>query len=383
MQRITHVVSTLLAVFACCARAVDVATCEQFAAVDLYTETEVTITTADFACDDYTRLTIRTEMVLKSTVGKVTFSNLAFKVYGNGVGSLTIEPDVVFTGISLVEKNGGALKLERRTKAVFQGTAEFIENSILATNLGTRPANGGYQHIEISRKGGAIHNKGKITFEKDATFTGNRNEGEEVGSGPGGAISVHVQGSIYFMGKLTMTDNFADDYFGGAEGGAINNRGDIVVDGEATFTGNIGGRGGAIYQETWATFVLNSFANFTSNTCYDYFGGAVANIGGEFTANAGSLFFDGFAESSGDGGLGGGIYNEDGGVVTLLGSTTFQQNRGNWGGAIFNELEDDRDDDEPAYQTPVITYPDDTIFLDNYAQYCNDIAYDASEDCGM
>lgn len=57
--------------------------------------------------------------------------------------------------------------------------------------------------------------QGKITFEKDATFTGNRNEGEEVGSGPGGAISVHVQGSIYFMGKLTMTDNYADVSLGG------------------------------------------------------------------------------------------------------------------------------------------------------------------------
>lgn len=28
------------------------------------------------------------------------------------------------------------------------------------------------------------------------------------------------------------------------------------------------------------------------------------------------MFFDGFAENSGDGGVGGGIYNEDGGVVT-------------------------------------------------------------------
>ena len=60
--------------------------------------------------------------------------------------------------------------------------------------------------------------QGKITFEKDATFTGNRNEGEEVGSGPGGAISVHVQGSIYFMGKLTMTDNFADVSVSGGVG---------------------------------------------------------------------------------------------------------------------------------------------------------------------
>lgn len=80
------------------ARAVDVATCEQFTAVDRKTETEVTITAADFKCDAYTRLSIRTDMVLKFNVGKVTVSNLALKVYG----SLTIEPDVVFTGVTLV-----------------------------------------------------------------------------------------------------------------------------------------------------------------------------------------------------------------------------------------------------------------------------------------
>lgn len=89
------------AVLACtssCARAVNVGTCEEFEAVDRKTETEVTITNSEFTCDEYTRLSIRTDMVLKSSVGAVTFSNLALKVYG----SLTVEPDVVFTGISFV-----------------------------------------------------------------------------------------------------------------------------------------------------------------------------------------------------------------------------------------------------------------------------------------
>ena len=100
-----------LAVVASCAKAINVGTCEQFAAVDRKTETEVTITTADFACDEYTRLSIRTDMVLKSSVGKVTFSNLALKVYG----SLTAEPDVVFTGITLVVSEGLWRNKPRRT----------------------------------------------------------------------------------------------------------------------------------------------------------------------------------------------------------------------------------------------------------------------------
>lgn len=33
----------------------------------------------------------------------------------------------------------------------------------------------------------------------------------------------------------------SQDYFGGAEGGAIYNKGDIIVDGEAEFKSNVGG----------------------------------------------------------------------------------------------------------------------------------------------
>lgn len=93
---------SLAAIFAAAvapgAGAVDVGSCAEFAAVDGKVETEVTITNADMVCNNYTRLPIRTDMVLKSSVGKVTFTNLALKVWG----SLTVEPDVVFTGIALV-----------------------------------------------------------------------------------------------------------------------------------------------------------------------------------------------------------------------------------------------------------------------------------------
>lgn len=94
----TLLLAIVLVIVAPWAHAVDVGSCDQFAAVDRRTETEVTVTTADFKCDTYTRLSIRTDMVLKFNVGKVTVSNLALKVYG----SLTIEPDVVFTGVTLV-----------------------------------------------------------------------------------------------------------------------------------------------------------------------------------------------------------------------------------------------------------------------------------------
>lgn len=81
------------------ARAIGVATCQELVDVDRATETKITITTADLACDEFTRLSIRSEaLVLGSKVGKVTFSNVSFHVFG----SLTVEPDVEFTGIKLV-----------------------------------------------------------------------------------------------------------------------------------------------------------------------------------------------------------------------------------------------------------------------------------------
>ncbi|CAN0231276.1 unnamed protein product [Scytosiphon promiscuus] len=239
---------------------------------------------------------------------------------------------------------------------------------------------------EMKHKGGAIHNKGDLTFEKDATFTGNLNDRLYYGSGPGGAISVHVKGRIHFMGKLVMTDNKADDYYGGALGGAIFNKGDITVDGEAEFAENTGGRGGAIYQEKWATITFNDFVTFTSNKCYDTYGGTVANIGGDITAKAGSLWFGGFAENSGDGGLGGAIYNYNGGVIELEGETTFRENYGFYGGAIFNDASASSafSEDDEKYSMPIIQYPADTVFEDNYGEYCNDFATERDQDtCGL
>ena len=52
--------------------------------------------------------------------------------------------------------------------------------------------------------------QGDLTFEKDAVFTNNLNDREEYGSGPGGAISNHVKGTMTFMGSLNMNGNTAD-----------------------------------------------------------------------------------------------------------------------------------------------------------------------------
>ena len=50
----------------------------------------------------------------------------------------------------------------------------------------------------------------------------------------------------------------------------------------------------------------------------------------------------------------------------LTGPTTFSENSAWFGGAIFNK-EIPLDDDEQDYEIPVITFPDDVVFLDNSA----------------
>ena len=83
MQATKFAAVLLLCAIASRSSAVVVSSCEEFAAVDRKTATEVTITNADFTCTEYTRLSIKSpSMALKSSVGAVTFSNLALSVYG-------------------------------------------------------------------------------------------------------------------------------------------------------------------------------------------------------------------------------------------------------------------------------------------------------------
>lgn len=59
-------------------------------------------------------------------------------------------------------------------------------------------------------------------------------------------------------------------------------------------------------------------------------------------------------------------------LLRLEGDTTFRQNYGNYGGAIFNSAVSsssvwDAEDGE-EYQMPTIDYPADTVFEDNYGE---------------
>ncbi|CAN0371499.1 unnamed protein product [Ectocarpus sp. 12 AP-2014] len=262
------------------------------------------------------------------------------------------------------------------------GTSAFSNNSVAMKQIGpiscgdgcTRTARG---LSYIAKKGGAIHNKGMLTFEGDATFERNAAHTESSEEdGKGGAISNTGSGTILFKSKLTMKENNAQVSFSGL-GGAIYNRGEIVVEGESLLSLNTASDGGGIHQTSIGTMTFNGMATFSENFASDARGGGLTNNGGVVNINAGSLFELNFASGSGDGGLGAGIVNENGGVVSLMGSTTFRKNWAYWGGAIYTS-DGDEENGEPA---SVTTFPDDTVFEDNYAEYCPDVHNGDNDNC--
>ena len=86
------------AVLASTASAVEytVASCAELDEADDTAITSLVITASPFECDEYTRFRIRNGMTLTATVPEVVFSDFSLKVVA---GNLTVEPDVVFTGV--------------------------------------------------------------------------------------------------------------------------------------------------------------------------------------------------------------------------------------------------------------------------------------------
>ncbi|CAN0334725.1 unnamed protein product, partial [Ectocarpus fasciculatus] len=195
---------------------------------------------------------------------------------------------------------------------------------------------------------------GTLIFEGDATFERNEAHNEDGDGADAGAISNTGSGTILFKSKLTMNENETDGHYDGV-GGAIYNRGDIVVEGESHFSENRSSDGGGIYQTPIGTMTFNSMATFFHNFAGNLRGGGLMNDGGVVNINAGSLFEQNIASANADGGRGGAIHNTNGGVVTLIGPTTFRENWAWWGGAIYTD-------------DSVTTFPDDTVFEDNSAE---------------
>ncbi len=174
--------------------------------------------------------------------------------------------------------------------------------------------------------GGGIYNNGGTLNVTDSLFTANNaiSDPYVVGNGEGGAI--------YSQGILTLTNTTFDGNTA-SRGGALSCMGGIIAVTDSTYVSNnalsdVGGDGGAIYENCHLT-ILNS--TFAANTAAHY-GGAILSDNDINPVEVTNSTFYGNTALSGSGGA---IANYGGLVIR---NSTFSNNNASNGGAIRNGI---------------------------------------------
>ncbi len=224
-----------------------------------------------------------------------------------GESTVTVGKNAVFSGNKAT--NGGAIWNE--SALTIREGAVFSNNGSLASNAG-----------------GAIYNAGKGTISeiKGATFNGNAAQ-------YGGAIN-NAGIVANELGKITIVSSV----FSGNtafNGGALRNQGVASLSGaevsESVFTGNTAKNGAAVWNGERGQMTIDK-TTFDSNVATGGLGqgGAITNNGTLSLSD--SVFSNNTADK-----LGGAIFNDKKGSLTLTGENTFSGNTANGvGNDIYN-----------------------------------------------
>ena len=169
---------------------------------------------------------------------------------------------------------------------------------------------------------------------------------------PDGAGAVYVDNSELNVNNCSFHGNTA-----GSGGAICNIQGNLTVK-YSTFTSNIADNGGAIYNEAGNTTIVNStftqnIANFNAggiynangivtiynstvsyNTALNGNGGGIYNNGAYFKISESNIINN--TSPEGDGGNGGGIYNDGMGNIDITDSNIKYNNAAYNGGGIYN-----------------------------------------------
>ncbi len=244
----------------------------------------------------------------------------------SGSGLYSFDGEVIFNGVTSFKNNtisakygrsygiGGAVHTSgmdednsQQGRVVFNNSAEFIGNSIEAATLSVGGAIANYSTVEfnapngqsnilfqgnsvyntmseteyeaiypnpinvefIQARGGAFYNsEGNAVFGKGTDVVFKQNTATSLKEeGLGGAIynDFYSQtlnaGTIEFLGSVSFEENSAN-----TAGGAIYNKGNMILSGVARLTGNKAPKGGAVYNDAGATFTLSgSDVSFKNN----------------------------------------------------------------------------------------------------------------------
>lgn len=222
--------------------------------------------------------------------GKIlTISGNTFSGYGGAVdvdnnSVLTFVDGARFTGNTAFAYGGAVYN---------KGTVTFGDGSTFANNSAH---NSGYA------SGGAFFNVGTVTFGNATMFTKNKSD-------QGGGFYNDGNASAAFGNGATFAENNS------SYGGALVNDGTMTFGDDAVFIKNIAeANSGAVYNTGKMTFGAN--ATFMENTSNDYMGALYNNGTGIMTFGDGAVFARNTATT-----YAGAIYNE--GTITFNGSATF------------------------------------------------------------
>ncbi len=197
-------------------------------------------------------------------------------VVGCAAGNLTLENVNISNGGGSSDEDGGAVDVTNRDASLTIYGGTFNNNN-------------------VTEYGGAIDNSGTLTVD-GATFTNN-------GAEYGGAID-----SDNYVSNATLShDSFINNsaYYGGA----IYNEDNNMVINQGNFRYNSADEGGAVYND-YALTTNDTLFSMNTASGEDAEGGAIYNDEEPLTLNH-TLIEVNFARG------GGGIYNYDGGDVTL------------------------------------------------------------------
>ncbi len=227
-------------------------------------------------------------------------------------GDLDIKDDVTIVGVGAASTIIDAADLDRVFE-VMSGKHLSIERVTIRNG-----------NVSGGADGGGILNSGTLELTR---VTLDSNEAASIG-GQGGAI--------YNQGSLTVSDALFTNNTGNQGGGGLYNGPTIGPAVTASITNTtfdtnntLSAGGGAIYNSDAATLDVTS-GTFANNAA-PWDGGAIQNAGGSVTIS-GSLIHQNTINLSGDGG---GLSNEDDGVMTVTNST-ISDNTANNGGGIRN-----------------------------------------------
>lgn len=171
------------------------------------------------------------------------------------------------------------------------------------------------------QNGHLVDRNGSAIFSFYGNLTANHSTFNSNAGSFGGAI--HNQDGALTLNDSTFTSNTSS-----GDGAAINSSGTLMVD-NCVFSNNTatGLGGGIVFGGTTATVMDTTFA---SNTSFGNAGGSgVLIVRGNVTISS-TTFANNYAS-----GAGGGLFVSGDGVV-LVTNSTFTQNDGYWGGAIWN-----------------------------------------------